>query len=278
MEKICKPYTYAIGWSKYKVWYYGVRFSKNSYVGDIWVDYFTSSSLVKEFVSNNGQPDIIKVCKVFECVDDAILHEHKFLVKVKANTNPNFLNAHCAAAFKSFETNSMKNEKTRQKMIRTKTLQNLIKFVRNKQFVAHPKKIARLNKYLEIISKRHKKYPRIVQLIEFRINLCNLWVPKPYPKTRKKTKRGPRPNIARLKLGKVCYHDPITKIGKMFGPDDIIPEGWIRGLIKSTPNNNTPEVRKKISEGQKRYRSQESEEKKKQRVDAWRKSREIYNV
>lgn len=270
--KICKPYTYSIGWSKHKIWYYGVRFSKSSYVGDIWIEYFTSSPLVAEFVKTNGPPDIVKVRRVFETIDDAVSHECNFLRKVKAPSNPNFLNAHYAPAFKKFDNNPMKNEKTKQKMTRTRTLREFIKFITNKTFVAHPRKISRIQKYLKIISNRCRKYPRIERLLERRIKLCEEWKPKSYPKNRKRTKRGKTFKVP-YNFGKTCYHDPITKVCKVFGPDDTIPKNWIKGLIKNTPNNNTEEVRKKISKSMKKSRSEESEEKKKQRVDNWRKSK-----
>jgi len=270
MNKIYKPYTYAIGWSKYKIWYYGVRISKKSYVGDIWVEYFTSSTIVKEFVKNNGNPDIIKICRVFDNIDDAILHEYKFLSKVKVHKNPHFLNAHCAPAFKKFDENPMKIGKIREKVKRTKTLQNLIKNVRNKNFKLHPSKIPILEKYIKILMNRNRSYKRILKLLNDRIQLCSQWVPKPYPKNRLSKKRGPNTKISDSKKGKVCYHNPLTKMGKMFGSNDIIPDGWLKGLVKNTPNTNTPEVKKKISDSQKLYRLKESEEKKKQRISKWR--------
>lgn len=278
MNKCYKPYTYAIGWSKQNIWYYGVRFSKKSYVGDIWINYFTSSSIVNEFVNDYGDPDIIKVMKVFETVDEAIAHEHKFLKRVKVNTNPRFLNAHCAPVFGGFEDkNPMKNDKTKQKMRRTRILQNFIVFLKNKKFIPHPKKISVLNKYLLILENRIKKYPRIKKLIEKRISLCKEWKPKQYPKNRNSSKRGSIPKISESKKGKKAYYDPITKVCRMFALDELPPDGWVKGLIKNTPNTNTPEVRKKISEALTKSRNQESEEKKKQRVEKWKKTRATSN-
>ena len=115
MIKICKPYTYAIGWSKHGVWYYGVRTSKSSYVGDIMIKYFTSSSLVKEFIHTNGPPNIIKVTRIFESVEEAIEHEHKFLKRVRCDVNPKFINAHYAKAFMKFEKNPMKMKRLGRK-------------------------------------------------------------------------------------------------------------------------------------------------------------------
>jgi hypothetical protein len=281
VDKVYKPYTYALGWSKLNMWYYGVRYAQKCYVGDIWVTYFTSSTLVDEFVKNNGNPDIIKICKTFENINDAKAHEHKFLTRVRAKTNPKFINGHSSPAFEPFETNPTHNLKTLEKMRRTKKLQNLIKSVRNGNFIPHPKKIPILQSYISIIDQRYKTYPKIKGLLLHRIELCEKWERKKYPKNRKKTKRGKNTLISKSKIGRVCYHDPITKKGKMFSSADEIPEGWIKGLVKNTPNNNTPEVRKKISESSRKSRNQESAEKKMKRVDRWRSTRnikEFYNV
>jgi len=225
MNKIYKPYTYALGWSKVNMWYYGVRYAQKCYVGDIWVAYFTSSTLVEEFVKNNGNPDIIKICKIFENVDDAKAHEHKFLCRVKAKTNSKFINGHNSPAFTPFQTNPMHNPKTLEKMRRTKKLQGLIKCVRSKNFIPRPKKISTLESYISIIDQRYKLYPKIKGLILHRIELCEKWKPKKYPKNRKRTKRGKNTLISKSKIGRVCYHDPITKKGKMFSSSDKIPEG-----------------------------------------------------
>jgi hypothetical protein len=275
MNKIYKPYTYALGWSKFKVWYYGVRFSKKSYVGDIWQTYYTSSSIVEEFVKNNGNPDIIKVCRVFDAIESAIDHEHKFLMRVKANINPQFLNAHCAPAFTDFEHNAVYNPKIMQKMIRSRDKTWLIKTIRNKTFTPHPKKILKLKSYLNIVEEREgggKSYPNIKKKLLHRLKLCENWKPKSYPKNRKSSKRGKVSAISNAKLGKMCYHDPNTKKGKMFSSVDEVPEGWIKGLIKNTPNTNTSEVKQKISTSMKKSRAEETDEKKEARVEKFKRT------
>ena len=167
-------------------------------------------------------------------------------------------------------------------MQRTRVFQEFIKFIKNKNFKPHPKKIDTLNRYLLIVSGRMRSYPRVKRLIEVRLSFCLDWTPKPYPKQRLSSKRGTVPRISLSKIGKRSYYDPETRICKMFAPEDEIPSGWIRGLIKSTPNTNTPEVRHKLSNSMKLSRSRESEEKRLLRIERWRnsmlKSKENCNV
>ena len=47
-------YTYLIGWTKYNIQYYGVRYAKGCHPDDLWKTYFTSSKYVKEFREKNG--------------------------------------------------------------------------------------------------------------------------------------------------------------------------------------------------------------------------------
>ena len=81
--KMTIPYTYLIGWTNQNKWYYGVRFAKNCNPKELWVSYFTSSKYVKEFVKKHGEPDIIKIRKIFNDAYSARLWEHKVLRKLK---------------------------------------------------------------------------------------------------------------------------------------------------------------------------------------------------
>lgn len=87
-----KPYTYLIGWRHLDTWYYGVRFAKNCSPDDLWTKYKTSSHHVKEFAKQHGDPDVIRVHKLFDSKDDACEYEDRFLRRVKAHKNPRFLN------------------------------------------------------------------------------------------------------------------------------------------------------------------------------------------
>jgi len=85
-------YTYAIGWSNLDKWYYGVRFAKGCDPKELWESYFTSSKHVDEFRKKHGEPDVVKVTKVFDDADKARNWETKFLKRVKAAINEKFLN------------------------------------------------------------------------------------------------------------------------------------------------------------------------------------------
>lgn len=58
-------YTYLIGWSTLDRWYYGCQYGKNANPDKLWVTYFTSSKVVKDCRLKHGDPDVIKVRKVF---------------------------------------------------------------------------------------------------------------------------------------------------------------------------------------------------------------------
>lgn len=85
-------YTYLLGWSKLNKFYYGVRFAKNCQPSDLFVTYFTSSKYVKEFIKNNGNPDIIQIRKTFESSDKARLWENRVLKKMQVIKDVRWLN------------------------------------------------------------------------------------------------------------------------------------------------------------------------------------------
>jgi hypothetical protein len=98
MSSIYTPYTYLIGWSKHQKFYYGVRYGKNCNPSELWITYFTSSPIVKRFVEEHGQPDIIQVRKVFNDRMTAINWEQKVLRKVDIKNNKKWLNGNLAGA------------------------------------------------------------------------------------------------------------------------------------------------------------------------------------
>lgn len=87
------PYTYIIGWSKLNKYYYGVRYAKNCHPSDLWTKYFTSSSIVDDFVEMNGQPDIIQVRKTFTTNADALKWEYEVIKRTGAVSSDVWLNA-----------------------------------------------------------------------------------------------------------------------------------------------------------------------------------------
>lgn len=91
------PYFYIIQHNESKKFYAGCRFAKNCNPSEFWQPggYFTSSPTVKRIISSEGIEafSIVKI-KTFTTGDDAFNYETRFLHKVKAATNPNFINGH----------------------------------------------------------------------------------------------------------------------------------------------------------------------------------------
>lgn len=90
--KLSKPFTYLIGWSKHKLFYYGVRYAFNCSTEDLWTIYFTSSSVVKNLRKEIGEPDIIKIRKTFDSSLSARQWETKVLKRMKVRFRNDFIN------------------------------------------------------------------------------------------------------------------------------------------------------------------------------------------
>jgi hypothetical protein len=92
-----QPYSYYIKWTDAGVWYYGIEYSNTTKIANpknLWSIYFTSSKNVLEYRKRFGEPDIIKVTKLFNNSEESIIWENKFLRKVDAKNNPKSLNGH----------------------------------------------------------------------------------------------------------------------------------------------------------------------------------------
>lgn len=86
------PYTYLIGWSHLKKYYYGVRYAKNAHPSDLWVTYFTSSHVVKRMRIDHGDPDIIQIRKTFDDPLKAKLWEDRVLLSIPEDKRQYWLN------------------------------------------------------------------------------------------------------------------------------------------------------------------------------------------
>lgn len=86
------PFTYIIGWSKHKKFYYGAKYAQGCQPSDLWESYFTSSEYVKEFRKKFGEPDIIKIHKIFDDKDSCVMFETQYLSRIDAKNHPSFLN------------------------------------------------------------------------------------------------------------------------------------------------------------------------------------------
>lgn len=86
------PFTYIIGWSQHKKFYYGAKYAQGCQPSDLWESYFTSSYYVKYFKEEFGEPDIIRIHRTFTNAEDCVQFENKYLTKIDARNNPLFLN------------------------------------------------------------------------------------------------------------------------------------------------------------------------------------------
>jgi hypothetical protein len=93
-----QPFTYLIGWSHLDRWYYGVRYANGCHTSDLWTTYFTSSTIVKEFMKEHGQPDIIQVRRKFDTEAAAIRYESRILSRLKVLSSDKWLNRNVAGA------------------------------------------------------------------------------------------------------------------------------------------------------------------------------------
>lgn len=89
---IYQPYTYLIGWSKQKKYYYGVKYGESANPKTFWVDYYTSSKHIPLLRESFGEPDIIQIRKTFKSKEDAIKWETKVLRRINAAGKEYFIN------------------------------------------------------------------------------------------------------------------------------------------------------------------------------------------
>jgi hypothetical protein len=106
------PYTYLIGWSTHNVWYYGRRSGAECHPSDLWVTYFTSSKWVKQFREKHGEPDVVKIRRVFPTAEQAQMWETKVLTRLNAARDPKFLNKRNGDSSPNFNTRRCANAKT----------------------------------------------------------------------------------------------------------------------------------------------------------------------
>lgn len=92
VKVIIMYYTYLIGWSQPKKFYYGVRFSAKAQVSDLWKTYFTSSKKVSKFREENGEPNIIQIRKIFQTKQKALDWEAKVLRRMRVHQKDEWLN------------------------------------------------------------------------------------------------------------------------------------------------------------------------------------------
>ena len=110
------PFTYIIGWSEHKKFYYGAKYAQGCQPSDLWTTYFTSSEVVNDFRKTFGEPDIIKIHRTFSDKDSCVLFENDYLERIDARNHLLFLNQSNGGGkgfYKKMVTEKEK-EKTRQ--------------------------------------------------------------------------------------------------------------------------------------------------------------------
>lgn len=127
------PFTYFLYWTKTNTWYYGSRYANGCKLTDLWTTYFTSSIYVKQHISLYGDPDLIKIRKIFETGEEAVIWENRTLKKLKkfrkTSLNKRF-GSSCFVPTKESIENNIKSKRSRspehQEIVR-KNISNGIK-------------------------------------------------------------------------------------------------------------------------------------------------------
>jgi hypothetical protein len=86
------PYVYSISWTSKNLHYVGVQYGLNANPTNLWKTYFSSSKQVKIIREKYGDPDIIKIRKIFNDPEKARKHEHALIKRAKLVENENYLN------------------------------------------------------------------------------------------------------------------------------------------------------------------------------------------
>jgi len=109
------PYTYIITHIPSGRRYYGSRYSRNCQPSDLWNKYFTSSRTVKELIKQDGINSFtFEIRKTFSTITECRAWESRFLHKIDARSNHNWLNAHNGGS--DFYNTSLASEQTKQLM------------------------------------------------------------------------------------------------------------------------------------------------------------------
>jgi hypothetical protein len=87
-----QPYTYLVGWTQHKIFYYGSRYGKGCHPSDLWKKYFTSSKEVAKKRLELGEPDLVQVRRTFETPQQAMFWEKRVLRRMKTHRREDFLN------------------------------------------------------------------------------------------------------------------------------------------------------------------------------------------
>jgi hypothetical protein len=106
------PYTYLLTHISTGRKYYGVRYANNCHPGDLFVKYFSSSSLIKQLIMEEGKTAFeFEVRKTFTSKEAACLWEAKVLTRMNVLHREDWFNANIAGCFKG-----PASQRTKQRM------------------------------------------------------------------------------------------------------------------------------------------------------------------
>lgn len=107
-------YTYLIGWKEIDRWYYGYRAAnKVTPTDDLMNEYKTSSKKVKQLIGEIGNPNVVRVHKLYDTKEEAKDYETRFLLRVNAVRSERWLNQYDTHRFTGPKFHS---EETKRKM------------------------------------------------------------------------------------------------------------------------------------------------------------------
>jgi hypothetical protein len=87
------PFTYYLYHKPTQKHYYGARWAKNATPDTLWTTYFSSSSAVHSLINQYGKDSfVVRVMRVFDTGVQARMWEHRFIKKVNAVENDQWIN------------------------------------------------------------------------------------------------------------------------------------------------------------------------------------------
>lgn len=87
------PYTYCLTHNPSGRRYYGSRYAKNCKPEDLWISYFTSSTIIKKLIETDGKSAFsFEIRKVFDTKVAALTWEQKVLCRLKVTKNEKWIN------------------------------------------------------------------------------------------------------------------------------------------------------------------------------------------
>jgi hypothetical protein len=205
-------YVYSIRFKITNQWYVGCRYAKHltdkTVSQDLWIQYFTSSKLVKSLIKAYGYDSFEpKIRKIFDSPEQAKTYEARLLKKVNARIHPAFLNQ-CNSVFENTPTMAWITNGSIDTMIaRDKPLIYGFWYGRscnnrtNRSYKSSPLK-GRIH-VLEILSERR----RLIAASEYN-PILHLKLTNDFNKGRK------------------WVYNPLTNECKLIKKDGLIPNGW----------------------------------------------------